>query len=126
MAASGKGLDRAGYVLVVAALVAWRLVAADFGSLRVESDADVEVVWEGVSLGTTNELGTMVIGDIPLGDYTVILKKNGFETRRVAVVVAGGETVLSLKLAAEQPPEEAEVIEPEPRIIEARPPAEQV
>ena len=41
--------------------------------LEIRSQAGVEVLWQGVSLGTTNARGRLEVGWIPAGDYTITL-----------------------------------------------------
>lgn len=81
------------------------------GVLEVRSQPGVEVVWEGVNLGTTDGRGRMVIRDIPPGEYSIVLRKDGHHPHRTDVRIDGGETTLRRQLerlapepAAEPPP----------------------
>ena len=68
--------------------------APDKGALRVSSQPGVEVVWEGVSLGTTDSSGNLVIRDIPVGEYPITLRKEGYREARTRASVTAGETKL--------------------------------
>ncbi len=66
----------------------------DRGALRVSSQPGVEVVWEGVSLGTTDSSGNLVIREIPVGEYSITLRKEGYREARTRASVTAGETTL--------------------------------
>ena len=68
------------------------------GALRIVSQPAVEVIWEGVELGRTDSRGLLVIQEIPIGTYSVTLRKEGFRERKTRAVVKAGESRLSLKL----------------------------
>jgi hypothetical protein len=60
---------------------------ATTGSLSVESQPGVEVVWDGTSLGRTAADGTMQIDRIPPGEYVLELSKAGYQSQRLRVVI---------------------------------------
>jgi len=77
---------------------------ADKGSLRIQSAPRTEVIWEGVSLDTTNASGTLTITDIPPGRFSLVLKKSGFRPEKRVIEIAAGETMtLSAPLSREAP-----------------------
>lgn len=52
--------------------------AGTAGVLRLQSQAGVEILWEGVALGETDSEGLLVIEGIPSGEYRLTLRKSGF------------------------------------------------
>lgn len=91
------------------------VLAADLGDLRIESQPEVEVTWEGVLLGSTDASGVIEISGIPPGTYAVLLRKRGHESRSLPIEVKTGRTELSLLLTPLAPPPEprrAPVVEP--------------
>ncbi len=61
------------------------------GTLRIHSQPDAEVIWDGVSLGTTDNGGLLTVSDIPPGSFTVTLRKAGFRDFSTSVTITGGE-----------------------------------
>ena len=93
------------------------------GSLELRSQEGVELVWEGVSLGTTDNDGYLEVADIPPGTYGVTLRKRGFETARLTLSIRRGKNNLVLELDPLDPPEEQSATPPRPRVVErAEPP----
>jgi hypothetical protein len=76
----------------------------------------VEIVWEGVSLGKTDSNGVQRIQNIPVGVFTLTLKKDGFKDLARKVEVEVGEKVLFFKLQPRITPVQASLPEvtPEP------------
>jgi len=82
------------------------------GSLRIESQPGVEVVWEGVRLGSTDARGILRIDDSPLGVFSITLRKDGFRPLTTEVEVEPGQKTVRLELEpvatpASQPSPEA-------------------
>lgn len=92
-------------------------LAAQTGSVRLESEPGTSVHWEGVDLGKTDDRGIMRIQGIPLGRFEVELTKDGFEPTSALLHVGEGENVMPIALRAIDP---APVDVPEPT---AEPPA---
>ena len=79
------------------------LLQGEGGStLRIQSQPDVQVLWEGVDLGTTDDAGVLTIADIPPGEYRIELRRPGFESESIRMEVEPGENVLNLEL--QEPP----------------------
>ena len=84
------------------------------GQLNLVSQPGVEVFWEGVSLGETDDAGLLVIEGIPPGTYEVALRKSGYRNRTSRVEVTAGQRSLRLMLQRPPPPK------PEPAPVEKR------
>ena len=74
--------------------------AEEKGSLLIQTEPGTEVVWDGVSLAKTDEKGRLSIEEIPLGQYNLVLHKNGFRKLRREVEVKRGQVSLVLPLEA--------------------------
>jgi hypothetical protein len=112
-------------------------VTTDSGTLRVESLPGTEVIWEGVSLGTTDRQGVLLVSDIPPGRFEIILSKAGFEeVRRLVKIEANEASLLRAGLdrsaapgpqtappAAAAPPEAGEQLQLPPDTEQYQPPA---
>ena len=70
------------------------------GELTVRSQPGVEVVWDGIFLGVTDDKGVMKIGQIPPGGYSLALRLEGFEGRSFPLEVATGSQTVNLPLTA--------------------------
>jgi hypothetical protein len=70
------------------------------GSLTIRSQPGVEVVWDDLTLGTTDRQGVLEIGEIPPGSYTLLLGKQGFEAQSIPLEVSAGTQALNLSLTA--------------------------
>lgn len=70
------------------------------GSLTVRSQPGVEVIWNDVTLGTTDRQGVLEIGGIPPGSYTLLLGKQGFEAQSIPLEISAGTQALNLSLTA--------------------------
>ena len=94
--------------LMLLLLLGWPPIAdaAEAGGLRIVSQPGVEVTWEGVVLGQTDEVGALDISGIPPGTYSVSLLKEGYEKLSVPLVVRPGTTTISLRLKRLPPPPE--------------------
>jgi len=68
------------------------------GSLLIQTAPGTEVIWDGVSLAKTDQKGRLNIEEIPLGQYTLSLRKDGFRRLRREVDVRGGQVFLVLPL----------------------------
>lgn len=101
--------------------------AGSAGRLRIVSQPEVEVIWEGVQLGTTDAAGLLVIDNIPPGSYELQLTKPGYRTRASEVVIGPGEQSVDLQLrrpstAARAPaPPLPEPEPPQPKRVDPRP-----
>ncbi len=76
-------------VLIVSLAAAAPLTAAT-GSLSIESQPGVEVVWDGTVLGRTDARGTMLVEGIPPGEYVIDLSKTGYRRQRQRILVTEG------------------------------------
>jgi hypothetical protein len=94
-------------------LVAWLLFALPSGAqatVRVLTQPGVEVLWEGVSLGSTDGRGVLEIEGVPSGSFSVTLRKPGHQTRTTRIEVDSRTERLETRLervagsAAAQPP----------------------
>jgi len=94
------------------------LAALEPGTLTIQSQPDVEVIWDDVPLGATDASGQMSIGNIPPGTYTLTFSSPGFTTRIESVDVAPGLQQLEAKLVEAEP---TEASEPAPPIEAAGP-----
>lgn len=86
--------------------------AFEVGSLFIETQPGVEVVWEGVLLGSTDARGNLTIDDSPLGVFTITLRKPGFRTVTTEVEIVPGRKTWTLELEpiltpADSPPRPA-------------------
>ncbi len=72
----------------------------DKGSLLIQTEPGTEVVWDGVTLAETDPKGRLSIEEIPLGRYTLVLRKEGFRRLQRDVEVEGGQVSLVLPLEA--------------------------
>ncbi|MCP4654627.1 MAG: PEGA domain-containing protein [bacterium] len=70
----------------------------EVGSLRIESQPGVEVVWEGVPLGSTDARGILTVDDSPLGVFSITLRKPGFRSLTTEIEIAPGRKTLALEL----------------------------
>jgi hypothetical protein len=89
------------------------------GTLRLQSLPGVEVLWEGVLLGETDRSGSLVIGGIPPGSYTVTLRRADFVGQTLNVTVEAGSQELKLPLRKIR---EAPAAPPQDRVAEPVPP----
>lgn len=91
--------------------------AQDLGQLNIVSQPGVEVEWEGLSLGMTDDAGLLVIEGIPPGTYGLRLRKVGYRPRSSQVEVGAGERSVRMMLRRPPPPKPAPVVElaPEPQ-----------
>ena len=103
------------------------LAAVEPGTLTIQSQPDVEVIWDDVPLGATDASGQMSIGNIPPGTYTLTFTSPGFNTRIDSVDVAPGLQHLGARLVEAEPTEASEpappieASEPEPPFEAAGP-----
>ncbi len=82
-------------------------IDGETGTLRIHSDPGAEVVWEGVSLGTTDTAGLLTVSDIPPGTFTLALRKAGFREFQTSITVTGGKATsleAELQPAGSRPP----------------------
>lgn len=93
--------------------------AIELGTLTIQSQPDVEVIWEGVPLGATDSLGQMLVANIPPGTYTITFSSPDFATRSESVDVAPGLQRLDATLVEAGSAEATEPVRP----IEAAEPA---
>ncbi len=77
------------------------------GELTVHSQPGVEVAWDGIVLGVTDDQGVMRIGEIPPGRYSLSLRLEGFQSRSIPLEVATGSQALNLPLTAHVPNDSA-------------------
>lgn len=75
--------------------------AVEFGALTIQSQPDVEVIWDGVPLGSTDAAGKMVIGNIPPGTYTLTFSSSGFTIREESVDITPGPQRLDATLVVQ-------------------------
>ena len=76
------------------------------GSLSLRTEPGTEIEWEGVSLGSTDSDGLLIIQGVPAGTFTVTLKKSGFNelTTDIEVLEGDAELVLELEAIPKAPP----------------------
>jgi len=87
-----------------------RGAAAPSGALRIVTQPQVEVIWDGTSLGVTDETGVMQVAEIPPGQYRVRLHRPGYQAVDATVTVGSGQSTLDfelVELAAPTPPTSA-------------------
>lgn len=84
--------------------------AESTGQLNIVSQPGVEVVWEGVPLGTTDTAGLLVIEGIPRGSYGLVLRKAGYQDLASRVDVT--ETSQSVRMQLRRSPAPARRSEP--------------
>jgi len=96
------------------------VAAVELGTLTIQSQPDVEVIWDGVLLGVTNPSGRMVISNIPPGTFALTFSSPGYTSRNESVDIAPGRQRLDALLAEVAPPP-IEAPEPEPPIESAEP-----
>jgi hypothetical protein len=102
------------------------LAAVERGSLTLQSEAGVEVVWESVLLGTTDALGRMSIGNIPPGTYSVELTSPGFaDWSEVVDIVPGHRDLIAPMISKAELPagEEPAAVVPESDVGEGLAPS---
>jgi hypothetical protein len=80
------------------------VASLETGRLNIRSQPEVEVIWEGAALGSTNAAGVMAISGIPQGSYWILLTKSGFEDRRIEVQIGAGDNELVVDLVRRAPP----------------------
>lgn len=78
-------------------------IPAAAGTLTVTTEPDTTVLWDGNPLGTTGEAGRMTISNIPLGSYSLILRREGFEELVRDLEITSGNQVLEIALSAVPP-----------------------
>jgi hypothetical protein len=90
----------------MAVLVVLLLAGASLGpgALRIETLPGVEVLWESVSLGHTDETGILDIEDVPAGSFSITLRKRGYVERTAMVDIEGRASILALDLEPIPPP----------------------
>jgi hypothetical protein len=86
------------FVLVLA-LLAQGAGAIEKGWLRLQTERDVEVIWDGVSLGRTDATGLLLVESIPPGDFSIRLRAPDFEPHEQNVRIAAGRNSISIELA---------------------------
>ncbi len=67
------------------------LPAGSTGVLKLQSQPGVEILWDGVALGTTDARGNLIIKRIPPGEYRLTLRKQGFHDLNTGIEVEEGE-----------------------------------
>lgn len=81
---------------------------APTGALRIRTQPDVRVIWDGTPLGSTDQAGAMRIDGIPPGQYQVQLRRDGYEPIDATVAIGAGESTLEFQLqslvATPEPP----------------------
>jgi len=77
-------------LLLILALLG--IIDGETGTLRIHSQPGTEVVWEGVSLGSTDAGGLLTVSEIPPGTFTLALRKAGFREFQKSVTITGGDT----------------------------------
>ncbi len=95
----------------------------DKGSLLIQTEPGTEVVWDGVTLARTDPKGRLSIEEIPLGRYTLVLRKEGFRKLQRDVEVQGGQVSLVLPLEAIPTSRPQAPSKPPPRTTKTQPPA---
>jgi len=88
------------------------------GSLVVHSQPGVEVVWDGVPLGTTDARGELTISGILPGTYAVELHRQGLTTARRDLAVHAGPMELELRLVPLGRPPAPEEAVPSPVVTQ--------
>jgi len=90
--------------------------SAEFAALEIQSQPGVEVVWEGVSLGRTDNQGLLVVEEIPPGRYAIAIRKQGFrEVTRELELVGGQTNTFQLDLEEIKPSRNRAAVRPPPR-----------
>lgn len=73
--------------------------ATELGTLTIQSEPSVQVIWDGTLLGTTDTSGQMSIGSIPPGTYTLAFTSPGFTARTESVDITAGRQEVDASLA---------------------------
>lgn len=101
MRVGSKGVVRFVLVACSGLMPAFVVAASEpqFGELRLQTQPGANVIWESVALGTVGSSGRMEIGGIPLGEYAVEVRREGFLTRRSRLTIGAGFQEVDLQLA---------------------------
>ena len=68
--------------------------AVSFGSLDLTTEPNTTILWDGHLLGTTDDEGRMTISSIPLGQYSMTFRKEGFEDLVQEIEIIPGNQIL--------------------------------
>ncbi len=90
-------------------------------TLEVTATPGTEVIWEGVSLGTIDRSGSMTIVGVPIGNFRIGLRREGYQdlSRRVEILEGANALRVELEQRPSPPPITAQDERPEANEVPA-------